>query len=85
MLETSYANHTTDSPPLLLLRRGRDRRDDVTTIHVEATNGFLAEADAFADFVSGMPWNGIPEHESIEMAEMLETLRRMVKDRATAR
>ena len=84
VLETSYANHTTDSPPLLLLRRGRDRRDDVTTIHVEATNGFLAEADAFADFVSGMPWNGIPEHESIEMAEMLETLRRMVKDRATA-
>ena len=84
VLETSYANHTTDSPPLLLLRRGRDRRDDVTTIHVEATNGFLAEADAFADFVSGMPWNGIPEHESIEMAEMLETLRRMMKDRATA-
>ena len=85
VIETTYANHTTDLPPLLLLRRGRDRRDEVTSIYVEAMNGFRAEADAFADYVSGMAWNGIPEHESIDCADMLDTLRRMMQDQMTPR
>jgi D-xylose 1-dehydrogenase (NADP+, D-xylono-1,5-lactone-forming) len=82
ILETSFANHTTDTPPVLLLRRGTDRRDDVETITVPAMNGFLAEAEAFADFVEGKPWNGIPEQESLDVAEMLDTLRRLVREGA---
>ena len=82
VIETSYANHTSDDmPPILLLRRGRERSGVVETVRVAAMNGFRAEADAFADFVSGQPWNGIPERESIDVAEMLETLRAMVAAR----
>ena len=49
------------------------------TVRVEAMNGFRAEAEAFADYVAGQPWNGIPERESIDVAGMLDTLRTMVK------
>ena len=82
ILETTYANHTTDAPPVLLLRRGRDRRDEVESIAVPGVNGFLAEADAFADYVNGMPWNGIPEHESVDVAAMLDTLRGILRERS---
>ncbi len=80
VIETSYANHTSDElPPILLLRRGRERSGTMETVRVAAMNGFRAEADAFADYVAGQPWNGIPERESIDVAAMLETLRALVK------
>jgi predicted dehydrogenase len=80
VIETSYANHTSeDLPPILSLRRGRERSGVVETVRVAAMNGFRAEADAFADFVAGEPWTGIPEHESIDVAGMLDTLRTLVK------
>ena len=79
ILESTFANHTTDTPPILTLRRGRDRRDDVETITVPAINGFLAEADAFADFVDSGEWNGIPEQESLDVADMLDRLRQLVR------
>ncbi len=82
ILETTFANHTTDTPPILTLRRGRDRRDDVETITVPAMNGFLAEAEAFADFVDGGQWTGIPEQESLDVAQMLDTLRRLLRESA---
>ena len=85
VIETTYANHTTDIAPVLTLRRGRDRSDTVETITTEAMNGFRAEADDFADFVSGAPWNGIPEHESLDVADMLDQARRMVQERSAAR
>ncbi len=80
VIETSYANHTSDDmPPILLLRRGRERSGVVETVRVAAMNGFRAEADAFADYVAGQPWTGIPEEESIDVAGMLETLRALVQ------
>ena len=83
VIETSYANHTSDdTPPVLLVRRGRERSAEVETVRVAAINGFRAEADAFADYVAGQGWNGIPERESIEVAGMLETLRALVKAEA---
>ncbi len=83
VIETSYANHTSDElPPILLLRRGRERSGIVETVRVAAMNGFRAEAEAFADYVAGQPWNGIPERESIDVAAILETLRAMVKSNA---
>lgn len=86
VIETSYANHTSDDmPPILLLRRGRERSGTVETVRVEAMNGFRAEAEAFADYVAGQPWNGIPEHESIDVAGMLDTLRAMVNAGAAVR
>jgi D-xylose 1-dehydrogenase (NADP+, D-xylono-1,5-lactone-forming) len=84
VIETTYANHTTDIPPILTLRRGRDRSDTVEIITTAAMNGFRAEADAFADFVNGAAWNGIPEHESIDVADMLDRARRTVRERSGA-
>ena len=79
VIETSYANHTSaDMPPALVIRRGRDNRDIRETIVADAVNGFLAESEAFADYVAGQPWNGISERESIDVAAMLETLRQML-------
>ena len=79
VIETSYANHTSvDSPPVLMLRRGRENRTSAEVIEVPAMNGFRAEAEAFADFVNGKPWTGISEQESIDVAAMLETLRGLV-------
>jgi D-xylose 1-dehydrogenase (NADP+, D-xylono-1,5-lactone-forming) len=81
VIETSYANHTSaDMPPSLVIRRGRENRDVRETILAPAMNGFLAEAEAFADYVAGQPWNGISEQESIDVAAMLESLRRMVAE-----
>ena len=83
VIETSYANHTSnDMPPILLLRRGRERNGIVETVRVAAMNGFRAEADAFADFVAGQPWTGISERESIDVAAILEALRALVKSGA---
>ncbi len=86
VIETTYANHTSvDSPPVLVLRRGRDNRNSPEVIEVAAVNGFRAEAEAFADFVDGKPWTGISEQESIDVAAMLETLRQLVAVHAASR
>lgn len=83
VIETTYANHTSaDAAPGLFIRRGRENRDVQEMIPVAAMNGFRAEAEAFADYVAGSPWTGIPERESIDVAGMLETLRQLVSSRA---
>jgi predicted dehydrogenase len=83
VIETSYANHTDLAPPVLLLRRGRDRRDAPELIAVPAINGFRAEAEAFALHVNGAAWTGISRQESIDVASMLATLRQLLGDSAS--
>jgi predicted dehydrogenase len=77
ILETTYANHTLNAAaPVLLLRRGTERVDVPEVITVDPMNGFRAEAEAFVDYTRGAPWTGISERESLDVAEMLERLRR---------
>jgi D-xylose 1-dehydrogenase (NADP+, D-xylono-1,5-lactone-forming) len=71
VIETTFANQTTDTPPVLRLRRGVGRQAPVEEIAVPGVNGFLAEAEAFAAHVAGAPWTGISEAESLDMAELL--------------
>jgi len=86
VIETSYANHTgNESPPVLLIRRGRDRQGAPDVMRVTGINGFRAEADAFADHVAGGPWTGISEAESLDVAAMLDSLRAMVAANARSR
>ena len=40
----------------------------------------IGKSAAFADFVESGRWNGIPEHESLDVAEMLDALRRLVRE-----
>ncbi|MDZ7632052.1 MAG: Gfo/Idh/MocA family oxidoreductase [Gemmatimonadaceae bacterium] len=82
VIETTYANHTTDVPPVIRIRRGSDRRAPVESRAVQGMNGFRAEAEAFADFVHGGIWTGIPEHESLDVALMLDAARAQVAARA---
>lgn len=78
VIETTFANHTTEVPPVLRLRRGAERQAPVELIPVSGVNGFRAEAEAFASAIAGASWDGISEAESVDMAEILETARSQV-------
>lgn len=79
VIETTFANHTTETPPVIRIRHGSDRRAPMEELAVAPVNGFLAEAEAFADLVSGQPWTGITEAESLDMADILDQARRQVE------
>ncbi len=78
VIETSYANHTTEIPPVIRIRRGSDRLAPTESIEVPGVNGFRAEAESFADLIAGGVWNGIPEHESLDVAAMLDAARAQI-------
>jgi D-xylose 1-dehydrogenase (NADP+, D-xylono-1,5-lactone-forming) len=78
VIETTYANHTTEIAPVIRIRRGTDRLAPTESIEVPGMNGFRAEAESFADLVAGGAWNGIPEHESLDVAAMLDAARAQV-------
>ncbi len=78
VIETTYANHTTEIAPVIRIRRGPDRLAPIESIEVPGVNGFRAEAESFADLVQGGAWNGIPEHESLDVASMLDAARAQV-------
>ncbi len=82
VIETTFANHTTDVPPVLRIRRGSDRLAPWEVLPVPGLNGFLAEAEAFADLIAGKPWTGISEAESLDVAVMLDALRAQVASSA---
>lgn len=79
VIETTFANHTTEVPPVLRLRRGSDRLAPVELIAMQGINGFRAEAEAFAALIAGAPWRGISEAESVDMADVLATARAQVR------
>ncbi len=81
-IETTYANHSgPDTPAVLRIKRGAGRVDRYEDISVPWVNGFLAEAESFADLVRAGRWNGITAQESIDVMVMLDALRAEVQTR----
>jgi predicted dehydrogenase len=76
-IATTYFNDTSTAfPPLLEVRRGSGWDAVRETIETSATNGFLAEAEAFHDLVRGgwSKWRGTTPDESIDIALTLEAI-----------
>ncbi|MBL8805634.1 MAG: Gfo/Idh/MocA family oxidoreductase [Rhodospirillales bacterium] len=77
VIECTYLNHPpVGGPPTVTIRRGAKVADPVETIELPGGNGFLAEADSFADLVAGAPagWTGATPAESIDIAMTLEAI-----------
>jgi xylose dehydrogenase (NAD/NADP) len=77
LIQTTYLNHTSDAAQASLRLRigtGREARDSV--LKTAPANGFLAEADAFANLVEhgAAAWPGATPQESLDIAMTLEAL-----------
>jgi len=78
LITTTYFNDTSARfPPTLELRRGTGWDTERETIETAATDGFLAEAEAFCDLVEHgwERWTGATPNESIDTMLMLDALR----------
>lgn len=76
-IRTTYFNDTSATfPPVLEVRRGPGWDAKQEVIQTAATNGFLAEAEAFRDLVvhGRDQWEGTSPEESIDIALTLEAL-----------
>jgi predicted dehydrogenase len=76
-IATTYYNDTSATfPPLVEVKRGKGWDAQREIVETSATNGFLAEAEAFADLVTRGPsqWSGATPEESIDIAMTLEAL-----------
>lgn len=76
-IAASYYNDTSATfPPVLDVKRGRGWDAARTIVETASTNGFLAEADAFAALVADGPagWQGTTEQESVDIARTLDAL-----------
>jgi predicted dehydrogenase len=74
---TTYFNDTSAAlPPVLELKRGTGLDAQRELVETAPTNGFLAEADSFADLVAhGWDhWTGVTPQESIDISLMLHAL-----------
>jgi predicted dehydrogenase len=77
VIQTTYLNHTSvPSEAVLQLRVGTDKNAIDTVVQTSTTNGFLAQADAFARLVSDGPaqWPGTAPEESIDGMLTLEAI-----------
>jgi predicted dehydrogenase len=77
VMQTTYLNHTSvPSEAVLQLRVGTDKNAIDTVVQTSTSNGFLAEADAFARLVSDGPaqWPGTTPEESIDGMLTLEAI-----------
>lgn len=78
VIETNYLNHPPKSgPPVLQVKRGIAFDAVFEPIDVPAGNGFLREAESFADMLAhgSEHWTGATEEESIDIMETLEAIR----------
>ncbi len=76
-IRTTYLNDTSTAfPPVLEVKRGTGWDAQPEFVESAATNGFLAEADAFHDLVmhGWRQWSGASPEESIDIAVTLEAL-----------
>jgi predicted dehydrogenase len=76
-IATTYYNDTSPVfPPLLEVKRGKGWDAQREILETASTNGFLAEAEAFAELVAKGPahWSGATPDESIDIALTLEAL-----------
>jgi predicted dehydrogenase len=77
VIRTTYLNDTSAAlPPVLEIRRGPGLDARQEFVETAATNGFLAEAEAFHDLVvhGRDRWEGASPEESIDIALTLEAL-----------
>ena len=77
MITTTYLNDTSATlPPRLEVRRGTGYDATHETLVAAEANGFLAEADAFADLVrhGWSRWPGATPEESADTVRILEAL-----------
>jgi predicted dehydrogenase len=77
VMQTTYLNHTSvPSEAVLRLRVGTDKNAIDTVVQTSTSNGFLAEAEAFARLVSDGPaqWPGTTPEESIDGMLTLEAI-----------
>ncbi len=83
MITTTYLNDTSATlPPRLEVRRGTGYDATHETIVTAEANGFLAEADAFADLVrhGWSRWPGATPEESADTVRILEALAKSARD-----
>ena len=73
---TDFLNHLTEADPGVLEVRRGGWEQAAEPLAFAPTNGFRAEAEAFADAVRHGPaaWNGIGPAESIEVMAMLDAI-----------
>ena len=77
VIQTTFFNHPSPAaPPVLQLKRGKGPEAIWETLPVAATNGFLAEAEAFEQLIrQGVAhWNGTTPTESIDIQLTIEAL-----------
>lgn len=74
IIDTEYLNHT--PPSSFQISRGYGTDAACETIEAPAVNGFLAEAESFADLVQhGWDrWNGVTNNESLDIMATLEAI-----------
>jgi xylose dehydrogenase (NAD/NADP) len=85
MVTTTFLNDTSATlPPRLEVRRGTGYDATRETIVTAEANGFLAEADAFADLVrhGWSRWPGATPEESADTVRILEALAKSARDGA---
>jgi xylose dehydrogenase (NAD/NADP) len=77
VIQTTFFNHPSPAaPPILQLKRGKGPEAIWESLPVTATNGFLAEAEAFEQLIrKGVEhWNGATPAESIDILLTIEAL-----------
>jgi D-xylose 1-dehydrogenase (NADP+, D-xylono-1,5-lactone-forming) len=81
-VQTTFFNHPSPAaPPVLNMRRGKTWDTAAEIIEVAATNGFLAETEAFERLVRQGPahWTGASPEESIDIMLTLEAILRSAR------
>jgi len=72
-IETNYWNHTNpERPAELRIKRSPGPEAVFETISTTQINGFLSEAESFADLVAGGAWTGATALESLDIAAVLD-------------
>lgn len=76
IIQTEYLNHTLPSQAVFQIKRGANGSAPFEVIEAPAMNGFLAEAESFAELVRYGPtwWNGVSNKESINIMLILEAI-----------
>lgn len=78
IIDTMFLNHPPlGGPAAFQIRRGKLAASPIETVPVAEGNGFLAEADSFAELVASgdaSRWTGATAAESIDIAAMLAGL-----------
>ena len=82
VIETNYQNTPPPGRPARLqIKRGIAWDVEFEAIEAPAINGFLAEAESFSDLVRLGPshWSGATEEESIDIARMIDAIKRSAR------